>query len=120
MAANQDDQSEGSQDTRGLSLYGYPQCPFCQRVLNVVDSLGLEISLHNTMQDADRQRELIEAMGRSTVPVLRIEDEAGEPKWLPESAEIVRYLNARFGEDAGGTGWHDRVSKHPRRSRSIS
>ena len=80
-----------------LSIYGYPQCPFCRRVLAVIDSLDLEIPLHNTLEEPDRRRELVEAMGRGTVPVLRIEGEEGEPEWLPESADIVRYLIARFG-----------------------
>ena len=37
------------------------------------------------------------ALGRGTVPVLRIEGDDGEVEWLPESAEIVRYLEAHFG-----------------------
>lgn len=116
MAADRNEQSETSKDVRGLSLYGYAQCPFCRRVLKVVDSLGLEIPLRNTMQDAEYQDELVEAMGRGTIPVLRIDDGAGEVKWLPESADIVRYLNARFGGDTGGTGWRDWIAKHVRRS----
>ena len=83
----------------GLSLYGYPGCPFCRRVFDAVDSLGLEIPLRDTQQDADHHRDLIEAMGRATVPVLQIKGEAGDVKWLPESADIVRYLNDRFGDD---------------------
>ena len=84
---------------RGLSLYGYPQCPFCARVLHAIDALGLEIPLRNTLQDDALRRELVEAMGRGTVPVLRIEGEGGDVEWLPESADIVRYLAARFGSD---------------------
>lgn len=88
-----------SEHVEGLSLYGYPGCPFCRRVFDTADSLGLEIPLCDTQQDAEHRRELIEAMGRATVPVLLIEGEAGEVKWLPESADIVRYLNERFGDD---------------------
>jgi glutathione S-transferase len=96
MAADRNAQGEDSQSARGLSIYGYPQCPFCQRVLDAVDSLGLEIPLRNTAQDADHRRELFEAMGRATVPVLLVEDEGREPQWVPESADIVRYLAVRF------------------------
>jgi glutathione S-transferase len=83
----------------GLSLYGYPRCPFCRRVFDAAASLGLEIPLCDTQKDADHHRELIEAMGRATVPVLLIEGEAGGVEWLPESADIVRYLRERFGGD---------------------
>ena len=81
----------------GLSLYGYPGCPYCRRVFDAAASLGLEIPLRDTQQDPDHRRELIEALGRATVPVLLIEGEAGDQKWLPESADIVRYLTERFG-----------------------
>lgn len=84
-------------ETSRLSIYGYPQCPFCARVLRSVDALGLDIELRNTMQSADYQRELVEAMGRSTVPVLRIESADGEVEWLPESADIVVYLEGLAG-----------------------
>lgn len=97
MAAKRDRKDEGKPSTRGLSIYGYPQCPYCRRVLKAVSSLGLEIPMRNTLQDEDHHRELMAAMGRGTVPVLLIEEPAGEPKWLPESADIVRYLEERFG-----------------------
>ncbi len=96
MAADRKVQGENSQSARGLSIYGYPQCPFCRRVLDAVDSLGLEIPLRNIMEDVEHHRELLEAMGRATVPVLLVEDEGREPRWVPESADIVRYLVVRF------------------------
>jgi glutathione S-transferase len=91
------EQQTGAGRAKGLSLYGYPQCPFCARVLHAIESLGLAIPLRNTMQDPDCRSELLQAMGRGTVPVLRIEREGGEVEWLPESADIVRYLVTRFG-----------------------
>lgn len=84
----------------GLSLYGYPQCPYCQRVLKTIDSLGLDIELCNTKAEPDYRQALLDVRGRGTVPVLRIEHEGGEVEWLPESADIVRYLEKRFGPSA--------------------
>ncbi len=84
--------------SEGLALYGYPQCPYCARVLATIRALDLEIPLCNTMQDEAARRALVEARGRGTVPVLRIEDDDGGVEWLPESADIVRYLERRFGE----------------------
>ena len=80
-------------DTQTLSLYGYPQCPYCNRVLQAIDQLGLDIELRNTMQNGDYQREVVAAMGRGTVPVLRIDAEGGQTRWLPESADIINYLS---------------------------
>ena len=96
MAADRDGQGRDASSASSLSIYGYPQCPYCRRVLAVVSSLGLEIPLRNTLHNADHRRALLAAMGRATVPVLLIEGEAGDPKWLPESADIVRYLERRF------------------------
>ena len=86
-----------SAETQGLSIYGYPQCPFCSRVLRAMDELGLEIEFRNTMQDSDRLQELAQAMGRTTVPVLRIEGADGDVQWLPESVDIIRYLGQLAG-----------------------
>ena len=85
-------------DSGGLALYGYPQCPYCSRVLGAIDSLGLEIPLRNTMQDPNYRREVVDALGRGTVPVLRIDQPDGGVEWLPESADIVRYLISRFAD----------------------
>ena len=101
MAVVQDEASEASPTTDGLTLYGYPQCPFCRRVLNVISDLELEIPLRNTMQDPEHKRAVVAAMGRATVPVLQIRDAAGEVSWLSESADIVRYLKERFGKASG-------------------
>jgi glutaredoxin len=79
-------------EVQGLSIYGYPQCPYCQRVLRAADSLGMQIELRNTAQSAEFQRELAAATGRMTVPVLRIEEPGGDVRWLPESEDIVDYL----------------------------
>ncbi len=86
-------QAKGSTSSPGtLSLYGYPQCPFCARVLRAIEELDLEIPLLNTMQDATHREAVVEATGRGTVPVLKIEGADGEVRWMPESADIIRYL----------------------------
>ncbi len=86
----------GGQETGALTLFGYPTCPYCARVLRAIDELDLDIPLANTMQDAGARGAVLEAMGRGTVPVLRIEGDDGAVEWLPESAEIIRYLLDRF------------------------
>jgi glutathione S-transferase len=92
-----DEEREERRSVDGLSLYGYPQCPYCARVLGTAERLGLAIPLRNTMQDPAHRADLLEAMGRGTVPVLRIEHDGGD-EWLPESADIVAYLVERFAD----------------------
>lgn len=75
-----------------LSLYHRNFCWFCSRVISEIKSLDLEIEGKNVWQDSDALHELQQATGRTTVPVLRIETE-GAVTWLPESEDIVQYLN---------------------------
>lgn len=75
-----------------LSLYHYPSCYFCRVVRQVMDQHNFDIELRDIHQNRDWQSELIAARGRRTVPVMRIEDDAGNVQWLPESRDIVRYL----------------------------
>ena len=80
-----------------LALYVRDYCLFCHRVLRTVDQLGLQIDIRNIWQDQEHEQELLSATGRGTVPVLKI-DKGGEPaEWMPESAEIIRYLKQQSG-----------------------
>jgi glutaredoxin len=83
-----------------LSLYVLRGCPYCQRVLDALDRLGLTVALRDIASEQQFANDLIGARGRSTVPVLRIE-RPGEPVvWLPESRDIVRYLEEYCGPAA--------------------
>lgn len=76
-----------------LSLYYYDACPFCRIVLREIERLGLEVERRDIWMDRQHRTDLVEARGRSTVPVLRIEGDDGEaPVWMPESADIIEYL----------------------------
>jgi len=83
-----------------LSLYYFDGCPFCVRVLRAIDALGLEVELRNIYTHPSHLAELREARGRTTVPVLRITSPDGKDRWMPESADIVRYLGATYGQAA--------------------
>jgi glutathione S-transferase len=80
----------------GLALYQFMSCPFCAHVRSAADELGLEIELRDIHAAPEYAEELRAAMGRSTVPVLRIAEGDGEPRWLPESTDIISYLQQRF------------------------
>jgi glutaredoxin len=83
-----------------LALYYFDGCPFCVRVLRAIDALQLEVELRNIYEDPEYLKELREVRGRTTVPVLRISSASGEDRWMPESADIVRYLQATYGRAA--------------------
>jgi glutaredoxin len=83
-----------------LTLYHFEGCPFCTRVRNVIDELGIDVELRDIFADRQYLAELRDARGRRTVPVLRITNPDGEDRWMPESADIVRYLRATYGKEA--------------------
>jgi len=75
-----------------LALYHFDSCPFCAMVRAAIERLGLDIELRSIVDDAQHREDLINARGRATVPVLRITSPDGEERWIPESRDIVRYL----------------------------
>ena len=81
-----------------LSLYHYDSCWYCQKVRAAIGELGLDIELRDIRRDPGYRAELVEARGRQTVPVLRIEDESSV-KWMPESADIIEYLYTLEGKE---------------------
>ncbi|MEM9861862.1 MAG: glutathione S-transferase N-terminal domain-containing protein [Myxococcota bacterium] len=50
------------------------------------------------VEHPEQRKARVEARGRATVPVLRIAKDEGEDEWMPESADIVRYLYAQYGD----------------------
>jgi glutaredoxin len=83
-----------------LALYYFDGCPFCVRVLRAIDTLRLDVELRNIYENRDYLNELRQVRGRTTVPVLRVTSPDGEDRWMPESADIVRYLQATYGQAA--------------------
>ncbi len=83
-------------DTSGLSLYHYDSCPFCLRVRQVIQHLGLDIELRNIQLDPDHRAALLEGGGKTTVPCLRIEGGDGDVQWMYESTDIADYLRANY------------------------
>ena len=80
-----------------LELYYYSQCPFCQRVLQKIDSLGLKESLtfKNTSQDPSARSFHMKKTGRATVPCLYIDDEpmfesSDISVWLEQNKDAIK------------------------------
>ena len=79
-----------------LALYYYDGCPFCNFVRAVIDQLGVGVELRNILDDPQHRADLIEARGRATVPVLRISSPDEDERWMPESRDIVSYLEKTY------------------------
>jgi glutaredoxin len=75
-----------------LALYYSRTCPFCTLVTKAIDRLGLDVEPREIFQEPRFRDELVAARGRATVPVLRINSPDGEERWMPESQDIVHYL----------------------------
>ncbi len=81
--------------TDRLALYHFPSCPFCIRVFDAIDRLGLDIERRDIMTEERWRDELYEATDRWTVPCLRIETDDGV-RWMHESADIVAWLERAY------------------------
>lgn len=90
-------QARVDQETARLSLYFFPSCPFCIAVRRQIRRLGLTIEERNIHQNRAWAEELGEQGGVVQVPCLRITQPDGEIAWLYESADIVKYLQQRYG-----------------------
>jgi glutaredoxin len=65
-------------------------------VTRAIDNLGVDVELRDINEDPKYRDELILARGRATVPVLRITSADGEDHWMPESRDIIHYLEQTF------------------------
>ena len=74
-----------------LELFKYDACPYCQRVMRVVNELGASVEMRDIRKNAADAQRLVEVGGRRQVPCLLID---GEP--LYESADIIAWLREHF------------------------
>lgn len=74
---------------RSLALYAYDTCPYCRRVYQALQGLGIEVPVRNTRADPLAAQELRALTGGSQVPCLVID---GQP--LLESADIIAWLES--------------------------
>ena len=74
------------------AIYVRNYCFFCARVMREIQQLGMDMEVKNIWENPDYERELRDAMRRTTVPVLYYEDEEGKSVWLPESTDIIEFL----------------------------
>jgi glutaredoxin len=72
-----------------IRLYTGDYCPFCRRVKNELERLGLDYEAVDA--DADMRQEVIRLSGQRAIPILTIGDEV-----LVDSSRIIRELRNRY------------------------
>jgi glutathione S-transferase len=78
-----------------LVLYRLQACPYCERVVRVLDDLGLGYR-SRFVEPMHAERNVVKRLtGKRTVPAL-VDDETGVT--MSESANIVDYLRSTYGE----------------------
>jgi len=81
-----------------LELYQYEGCPFCDRVRDALDALGLDYVVRSVPRPHARRDRVVAVSGQTLVPVL-VDPERG--KVVVESEAIVDYLNEHYGRKDG-------------------
>ena len=93
----QKEQEIVDQQTKFLTLYQYPTCPFCIKVRKHIKSLSLNIEFCNAQHDSVIREELLSQGGSTQVPCLKImHNNQKHVDWLYESDDIISYLNKNF------------------------
>ena len=78
-----------------LELYKLPGCPYCAKVETKLDELGLDYVEHEVPSSHGERDEVEAVSGQTGVPVLVDPDH--DVEGMPESDDIVRYLEETYG-----------------------
>ena len=78
-----------------LTLYELPGCPFCIKVKRTLADLDLEYDTVEVPRSRRERTEVKDVSGQTGVPVLV--DEANGVEGMPESDDIVEYLERTYG-----------------------
>lgn len=84
-----------------LTLYTKASCPFCRRVVPVIDRLELEVEYKDIAENDAFADELIEKGGKRQVPYL-VDEEQGVSMY--ESDDIIAHLQTHYGNANGSAG----------------
>jgi len=87
-----------------ITLYRLQACPFCERVVAKLDEYGLDYR-SRFVEPMHSDRDVVKRVsGVRTVPVI-VDEHTGVT--MAESANIVAYLDATYGDDGVQTGTAD-------------
>ena len=75
-------------------LYELPGCPYCAKVVNKLEELGVEYESRKVPRSHSERTDVKEISGQTGVPV--IIDEAHDIHGMPESDDIVAHLEQHY------------------------
>ncbi|MDZ7851023.1 MAG: glutathione S-transferase N-terminal domain-containing protein [Halodesulfurarchaeum sp.] len=78
-----------------IELYSLTGCPYCAKVEQKLDDLGLEYERHDVPSLRSQRESVKEVSGQTGVPVLV--DTEHDITGMPESDDIVAYLERTYG-----------------------
>jgi glutathione S-transferase len=81
-----------------LTLYELEGCPYCAKVTTKLEELGLEYDSITVPRSHSERTEVKAVSGQTGVPVLV--DPEHDVEGMPESDDIVAYLEETYGAEA--------------------
>jgi glutathione S-transferase len=78
-----------------ITLYELPGCPYCAKVIDKLNELGIEYDSVEVPRSHGERTEVKEVSGQTGVPVIIDEDHGVDG--MPESDDIVEYLDETYG-----------------------
>ncbi|MEF8801502.1 MAG: glutathione S-transferase family protein [Halolamina sp.] len=81
-----------------ITLYELNGCPFCIKVADELEELGLEYDSVMVPSSHAQRDEVKEISGQTGVPVL-VDEEHGV-EGMPESTDIIEYLEETYGSES--------------------
>lgn len=87
-----------------LELYDIENCPYCRLVRETLTELDLDVRILPCPRGGTRFRpQAIERGGKAQFPLLH---DPNTDTWLYESADIIAYLHAQYGERSTSSALH--------------
>ena len=81
-----------------ITLYELPGCPYCAKVTDTLEQLGLEYDSVEVPSDHAERTEVKAVSGQTGVPVIVDEDHGVDG--MDESDDIVEYLKRTYAAEA--------------------
>jgi glutathione S-transferase len=80
-----------------LTLYINPNCPFCQRVMQMAENLKVDLDTKDITADETTHAELVEKGGKPQTPFL---EDSEKDVTMYESNDIIEYIRENYANTA--------------------
>lgn len=79
-----------------MKIYHYDHCPYCAKARMIFGFKDIKIEEVILLNDDEATP--TEMIGQKMVPILEIDNEVKESKYLPESMDIIKYVDQNYGD----------------------